>query len=83
MFRCEKSLQSLEGGLVCLAVGFMLREVGRNCQDCGASFRGEEGDGEVWLVLLWNTKGLDGLVGVFVDCEYGAARASFGEFVVE
>ena len=76
-------MQPLEGVSVCLGVGFVLREVGRNCQDGGAGFRGEEGDGEVWLVLLWNAKWLDGLISVFVDCEYGAARAAFGEFIVE
>ncbi len=68
--------------MVGLAVGFVLREVGRNRQDCGACFRGEEGDGKVWLALLWNANGLYGLVGVFVDCEYGAARAAFCEFIV-
>ena len=71
--------------MICLAVEFVLvlREVGRNCQDCGAGFGGEEGDGEVWLVLLWYAKGLYGLVSVFVDCKYGAARAAFCDFIVE
>ena len=76
-------MQPLEGVSVCLGVGFVLWEVCRNCQDGGAGFWGEKGDGKVWLVFLWNAKWLDGLVGVFVDCEYGAARASFGEFIVE
>ena len=48
--------------MVCLAVGFVLWEVGRNCKDCGAGFGGEEGDGVVWLVLLWFAEGLDGCV---------------------
>ena len=71
--------------MVCLAVGFalVLWEVDRNRQDCGAGFGGEEGDGEVWLVLRRYAEGLDGWVCVFVDCEYGAAKAAFGEFIVE
>ena len=71
--------------MVCLAVGFVLVlwEVGRNRKDCGASFGGEEGDGEVWLVLLRYAEGLDGWVCVFVDCKYGAARAAFCEFLEE
>ena len=71
--------------MVCLAVGFVLVlwEVGRNRQDCGAGFGGEEGDGEVWLVLRRYVEGLDGWVCIFVNREYGAARAAFGEFIVE
>ena len=39
--------------VVCLGVNFglVLREVGRNCQDVGSGFGGEEGDCEVGLVL--------------------------------
>ena len=71
--------------MVYLAFGFVLvlREVGCNRQDCGAGFGGEEGDGEVWLVLRRYVEKLDGWVCVFVNCEYGAARAAFGEFIVE
>ena len=71
--------------MVCLAVGFVLvlRKVGCNRQDCRAGFGGEEGYGEVWLVLRWYVDGLDGWVCIFMDCEYGAARAAFGEFIVE
>ncbi len=71
--------------MICLAVGFVLvlREIGRNCQCCGAGFGGKEGDSEVWLVLRRYVKGLDGWVCIFVNREDGASRAAFGEFVAE
>ena len=71
--------------MVCLAIVFVLVlwKVGRNRHDSGAGFGGEEGDGEVWLILLWYAEGLDGCVCVFVYCQYGAARAAFCEFIVE
>ena len=71
--------------MVCLAVGFVLvlREIGRNRQDCRAGFGGEEGYGEVWLVLRWYVEGLDGRVCGFVNREYGAAGVAFGEFIVD
>ena len=75
----------MEGVLICLAVGFVLvlREVGRNCQYCGAGFGSEEGDSEVWLVLRRYVEGFYGCVCISVNREYGAARAAFGEFIVE
>ena len=71
--------------LIRLAVGFVLvlREVGRDRQDCGAGFGGEEGDSEVWLVFRRYVKGLDDRICIFVNREDGAARGAFGEFVVE
>ena len=71
--------------MVCLAFGLVLvlREVGCNRKDCRAGLGGEEGYGEVWLVLRRYVDWLDGWVCIFEDCEYGAAKAAFGEFVVE
>ena len=71
--------------MVCLAFGFILvlREVGCNRKDCRAGLGGEEGYGEVWLVLRWYVYGLDGWVCVFMDCEYSTARAAFGGFIIE
>ncbi len=71
--------------MICLIVGFVLvlREVGRNCQYCGAGFWGKVGDSEAWLVLRRYVEGLDGWVWMFVNREYGASRSAFGEFVLE
>ena len=71
--------------MICLAVGcvLVLREVGRNRQDCRAGLGGEEGYGEVRLVLLRYAEWLNGWVCVFVHCKYGAARAAFCELIVE
>ena len=59
----------------CLAIVFVfvLWEVGCNRHDSGARIGGEEGDGEVRVILLWYVEGLDGCVCVFVYCQYGAA----------
>ena len=61
--------------MVCLGVftGLVLREVGRNCQDAGSGFGGEEGDCEIGLVLWWDVYGFNSLVGVLVYREYGAS----------
>ena len=61
--------------MILLAVRFVLvlGQVGRDGQDCGAVFGGEEGDSEVWLVFERYVEGLDGWVCIFVYREDGAA----------
>ena len=61
----------------------MLWEVGRNCQDFGAGFGSEEGDGEIRLTWGRYVEGLYGWVSGFVYCEDSALGAALGVLVVE